>query len=1010
MRNYFSLAGLFLIAIAEGQIQISPSAYRVLGQASLQQDGLNGVQGTEFNQPLAMALDPRGGQVHIYVADPGNSRILGWADTGAYQLGDPPGIVLGQPAPFYSNPSFGNQRLNNPAGMAVDPATGNLYVADTSDNRILRFPSPFANPNAHTPTAVIGQADFTTNGAGVSSSALNQPISLAFDSAGNLWVSDTGNNRILRFPFAVLDGRSAPQADLVLGQKDFVSAGVNAGGAVSASGFNLPDGVAIDPQNNLYVADLNNARVLKFTAPVAQGSAAAVVYGQTGFGVRVIQSASSTSFRGPGGIAISASGVLYVSVPAENRVLVFPAGATTAATVFGQPNLTSSNANFDATPLASANGLFAPRDVKSDPNGNVYIVDTGNNRVLEYASGSRSGTQVWGQASFTGNGPNQLKPASINTAFKMVIDYSQAPFPLYVSDTGNHRILIWKDSTAFQTGSSADLVIGQPTLFTGVANVDTAASTTVTSATSLFSPRGIALDPSGNLYVADYGNNRVLRYPRPVNQAGRITPDIVIGQPNFTSVASGGATSSSLRLPSGVAVAANGELFVADSGNNRVLEFVPNLTTNAAAAQVFGQPSFNSGTLFGATSAQTLNSPVGIFVDLAYDLYVADTGNNRVVVFSNTAATFGNGAPASLVFGQPVFTTSGVGRGAGGLAGPADLSLDSSGNIYVSDNGNNRVVVYPSILFATQTGTQATGVIGQPALGTNSPDWDTPDGSLASGDSLFGPLGVYVDRQNTVYVGDAGNNRLLQFLQLSVVENAASGAFTVPVAAGSLSALYASNIAPSPESFTNAPLPYMLSNRQVVINDTAVAPLLYAGPALINFQVPTATPAGQNRIAVRTADTGELIAGGPFLVASTGPGIFVKNAGGQGAILNQDYSLNGPSNPAPRGSTISVYGTGQGPVSPTVPDGNVAPSAPLSYTLTSQASSAQTCLNSPQSLCAVFAGSIFGTITYSGLAPSAVGEWQINVTIPSSAPTGAGVALKVVLDGSPSNTVLVAIK
>ena len=1006
------LAGI-LVSAGAANAQISTNAYRALGQPDLRQIGLNLVQGVELYSPDALATDTRSGVTHIYISDAGNSRILGWTDASSYHAGDPPAVVLGQPGLSYVNPlGIGTKGLNFPYGLAVDPGTGNLYVADLGNNRVLRFPAPFSNPGNYTPDAVIGQAGFNTNSAGVSSTGLNKPQAVAFDSIGNLWVGDTGNNRVLRFPPAVLDGRSGPQADLVIGQRDFASASANQGAAVSALGLNSPAGIAFDSQNNLYVADYNNGRVVKFAAPVVGSAAAVAVFGQPSLNARVIQAPSNASMAGPAGIAVSPSGALYVSVPNENRVLVFNAGSNTAATVLGQANLTSALPNTSTFPLASANGLFNPTDVKLDSSGQVYVADNGNNRVVAFAPGARSASQLWGQSNFTAIGRNQVKPASLATPYRMAIDYSHAPYPLYISDSGNHRILVWKDSVGFRTGDPADFVIGQPDFGTAIPNVDTGALS-APSATSLSSPKGVAVDSSGKLYVADSGNNRVLRYSRPVDQTGRITPDAVLGQFNFTSASLTTASGSSLQSPTGLAIDSTGELFVADTGNNRVLEYLPDFTSGASAVQVYGQPNFNSGGLFSSISAQTLNGPSGVAVDPSYNLYVADTGNNRVLVFPNTQGSHGNGLPASVVFGQPRFDSGGAGSGSG-LRTPFDVALDTSGNVFVADSGNNRVIGYPPYLFAQSLGTPATGVIGQRDFVTTAPNWDTPENGLATADSLFAPLGVYVDRQNTVYVADTGNHRVLHFLRAAVIVNAAHFLVTVPVAQGSIAALGSANISDRLEYSPGVPLQTALAGREIVINDLRVAPLFAASLHQINFQVPAATSVGTNRIAVRSASTGELIAGGSFLVAAAAPGLYTAsfNGLGQGYIVNQDKQLNSASHPAPKGSTITLWGTGQGQVSPPVPDGGAALSSPLSYSVTVNGSDAQTCLNSPQSMCVVFGNSSpsFGVVQFSGLAPGWVGLWQINVTIPSTAPAGNAVPVKVVIDGAPSNSITVAIQ
>ena len=177
---------------------------------------------------------------------------------------------------------------------------------------------------------------------------------------------------------------------------------------VSASGLNEPAGLAFDSQGNLYIADFGNTRVLRFPAPLVPSNpnaAATAVWGEQNFNTRnSVQQTSATSMAGPLGVALDNNGNLYVAIPTDNRVLVFPTSTpvgAAATSVFGQSSFTSNTANAGVAPLASASSLASPADVKIDPSGNVVVVDSANNRVLEFSSGSKNASRVWGQTDFT---------------------------------------------------------------------------------------------------------------------------------------------------------------------------------------------------------------------------------------------------------------------------------------------------------------------------------------------------------------------------------------------------------------------------------------------------------------------------------------------------------------------------------------------------------------------------------------------------------------------------------
>lgn len=240
--------------------------------------------------------------------------------------------------------------------------------------------------------------------------------------------------------------------------------------------------------------------------------------------------------------------------------------------------------------------------------------------------------------------PNLIVGRELYAPQAVAVDTTTSPSPVYVSDTGNHRILAWRDASAFTNGVTADLVLGQ----TDLSSAFPLGPNVANRSRYLNSPVGVAVDSQGNLYVYDAGNNRVIRYPKPFGPNGG-SPDFEIGQPGWDTNGAnqGGVSAQTLAtnvngaLSNGqLAFAPDGSLWVGDPGNNRVLHFPKSALDAGAngpsADTVIGQPDFVTtaaapNTADGRLNRTTLNAPAGIGVDSKGRLFVGD-GLSRVLV------------------------------------------------------------------------------------------------------------------------------------------------------------------------------------------------------------------------------------------------------------------------------------------------------------------------------------------------------------------------------------------
>lgn len=353
-------------------------------------------------------------------------------------------------------------------------------------------------------------------------------------------------------------------ATRVYGQAGSFTTDTGSNGGVSATSMEFPFAVAADRSGGRYVADPDLYRVLYFPAGA---STATRVYGQPDFNTGSRRSGTSVTADGPlypFGLVVSAAGELYVSDSNNNRVLFYPAGATIPTRVYGQGgSFTTGIANVAGV---NASSLSAPEGLALDTSGGLYVADTDNARVLYFPAGQTTATRVYGQqGSFSTNSPNRggISAQSLHSPMGVALDGSGG---LYVADGGNSRVVLYPSGSTMATR-----VYGQLGDFT---TDEANKGSLYPGADTLSVPRGIATDAAGGLYVADVDNNRVLYYT-----AGSTTAARVYGQRgSFTSneLNNGGIGAMSLRAPNGVALDSSGNLYVADSFNSRVLVFPTN--------------------------------------------------------------------------------------------------------------------------------------------------------------------------------------------------------------------------------------------------------------------------------------------------------------------------------------------------------------------------------------------------------------------------------------------------
>ncbi len=489
----------------------------------------------------------------------------------------------------------------------------------------------------------------------------------------------------------------------------------------------------------------------------------------------------------------------------------------------------------------------------------------------------------------------------------------------YLAPPNNNRVLIYNNFSSFagEAGGRlvpADVVVGQP---------DFTSSAFGTSATSMNQPVGVASD-GVRLFVADWGNNRVLIFNR-IPETNGAAADVVVGQSGFT-ISDFGTGPQRLRRPNSVSTDGT-RLFITDTLNNRVVIYNRIPTQNGASADlVLGQNNFDNRQAL-PTAANTLSSPMSATTD-GQRLIVADLGNNRILIYNRIPTQ--SGAAADVVVGQPNFASNAPGNTATTLNFPRYAYSDGQ-RLLIVDSGNNRILIYNQV--PTQNGAAADIVLGQlDFLGLlescAASNIAVPYSAFSHGDTLF--------------VSDGFNRRVLAFrpgmemIASKGIVNAASFSGVAqaqacgvilaqpPLAPGGMASLFGSNLADTTMEASSFPLPRELGGVQLKINGAPV-PLFFVSPSQINFQVPFGLTGFSASVEIEKKTAGGTVvsAAAALSLATGAPGIFTAGGTGRGRgiVTHADFTPVTPESPAKSGETLSVFVTGLGTVDHPVTDG-----------------------------------------------------------------------------------------
>ena len=597
-----------------------------------------------------MATDAAG---NLYVADSGNCRVRKVSPSGVITT------VAGTGKCLYGGdggPATSAQLA--PIAVAVD-ASGSLYIADMLNFRIRKVDTG----GRITTIAGTGTAGYTGDGGPATSAQIHMLTGIAVDGAGNVYFTDWWNNRIRKVS-------TAGTITTIAGSGGYKYAGD--GGPATMAQFD-PAGIAVDSAGNLYIADSSNSRIRKITAATGVISTVAGngVYGLGGDG----GPATAAMLAHPTFVSIDAAGNLYIADTCGARVRKVAVDGT-ISTVAGAPV-------GDGGPATSA-FLNRPDAVAVDASGALYIADAQHHRIRRVPPAGTISTFAGRGLHGFDEGGGQASQALLDSPAGVAVD---ATGNLYIADSDNYRIRKVTPAGIIST-------------FAGTGTRGLAGDGGPATAAQIGEPTSVAVDVAGNVYFTDITANRI----RKVTPSGTIST--IAGNGNRTFAGDGGPATLAQLHPFDIALDRAGNLYVADRNNHRIrkIDAAGVITTVAGT----GTAGFG-GDGRSATTAQ-LDSPTGVAVDASDNLYIADYDNfvvRRVTPAGVISTVAGNRRMQYAGDGGPAL-----------LAGfdPYRVAVDRSGNVFVVDWFNDRIRKLTPQMPASMSvtgGNNQTGTAGQ---------------------------------------------------------------------------------------------------------------------------------------------------------------------------------------------------------------------------------------------------------------------------------------------------------